>query len=665
MAKKQKKIIAPKCTKKLPLSMLLLLFTTVAFVLYSHTFSTPFILDDFRFIVDNNSLHNNSIYTHFNLPRYVGYVSFGLNYLVNKLQPAGYHLANILVHIINAFLIVLLFRKLFDRLSITKDSLHYHYLPALAALLFLVHPLQTQSVTYIVQRLASLAAMFTLISLLAYIIFKDSGSTLYGYYFISLLSALLAFKTKENTATLPLVLITIELLFYKKSATTTRKKMALLIPFFLLLTVIPISMTNFDALSNKSFTEIITSSNITMSELFRELSESTYQTADISRNQYLLTQFRVITVYIKMLLLPVNQSLYHLFPFSHSLFEMNTMLSLCLLLIMIATAFGIAKKYPEISFGILWFFIFLLVESSIVPIYDVIFEHRVYLPSIGFIIAFIYTMYYCIGKKHFKAMLAIIIVIVLILSVLTYRRNLAWKNEISIWKDVVEKYPGSYLAHGALGTAYGKINRCDEAIKEFQASLNILPTYIRAYNNLATCHIKQGSIQKAIDAYKTAVTIMPDYVLGYYNLGSLYYQNKQLTEALLYLHKAYDIDPNHPMVNAQLGNIYCHSGYLDDGKLYYQQAITLQPHDANIYYNYGICLLTYGLYKEARDNFLKALELNPADVDNYYFIASCYDNEQEYEQAISYYSQFISKAHSNEALTAKAHQRLEMLGMNR
>src|SRR4030042_1112223 len=176
---------------------------------------------------------------------------------------------------------VLLFRRLFDRFS-AKHNSSYYYLPALAALLFLVHPLQTQSVTYIVQRLASMATMFTLISLLSYVVFKDSGAKLYKYYAVSLLAALLAFKTKENTATLPFLLVIIDCFFYKKSELTVKKKIALLVPFFILIAVIPASMANFEALPTKSAAEISISLDGLLDAL-QEISKSTYQTTEIRR----------------------------------------------------------------------------------------------------------------------------------------------------------------------------------------------------------------------------------------------------------------------------------------------------------------------------------------------------------------------------------------------
>ena len=129
-----------------------IIFLVLAFILYSNILSSPWILDDIHIITANDSLRNNSIFYKINTPRYIGYVTFALNYEINSINPFGYHIVNIIIHAINAFLVFILFRKIHRLLQETKEPISQNLIPFCIASLFLLHPIQTQAVTYIVQR---------------------------------------------------------------------------------------------------------------------------------------------------------------------------------------------------------------------------------------------------------------------------------------------------------------------------------------------------------------------------------------------------------------------------------------------------------------------------------------------------------------------------------
>ncbi|HAG50864.1 MAG TPA: hypothetical protein DCL42_05950, partial [Deltaproteobacteria bacterium] len=190
-----------------------LLTTVSAFLIYSNTFSSPFHFDDTPNIVENYKLRDLSIFWPPSDTRYIGSLSFALNYYFSGLNVFGYHLVNIIIHIINSilvwWLVILTFRTpVMERIN-TNPQLKY-FIAITASLLFVSHPIQTQAVTYIVQRFASLATLFYLLSLTLYIKAKlqtiqveakdenkfFSTSTL-TFYLLSLISAILAMKTKE------------------------------------------------------------------------------------------------------------------------------------------------------------------------------------------------------------------------------------------------------------------------------------------------------------------------------------------------------------------------------------------------------------------------------------------------------------------------------------
>ncbi|MDP2167140.1 MAG: hypothetical protein Q8J64_02275, partial [Thermodesulfovibrionales bacterium] len=376
----------------------LVLIALLGILAYSNTFNAPFQWDEQKFIV-NNPIVKDLVYfiepsTAENLElypalkgRYVGYLTFALNFKIHGLDVRGYHVVNILIHIINSllvyFLVLLTFRTPYlnnplflnnpPSPPLAKGGLSEGNLIALfSALLFVSHPIQTEAVTYIFQRLASLCAFFYLLSLLLYIKSRlTEKNTRYAFYALSLLSAVLAMKTKENAFTLPLVITLYEFFFFKGSI---KSRALRLVPILLTMLIIPLSLIGID----KPVGEIISG-----------IGTATEGYQGISRWDYFLTQFRVIVTYIRLLFLPINQNIDYDYPVFHSFFDLGVLLSFFFLLSVFGSAvylFYHSKNNPSfrlISFGVFWFFITLSVESSIIPIPMVINEYRLYLPSFG------------------------------------------------------------------------------------------------------------------------------------------------------------------------------------------------------------------------------------------------------------------------------------------
>ncbi len=318
----------------------------ITFLIYGNSMHAPFAFDDPETIINNKDLKTNSIYSQFNKPRYIGYITFALNYHFNKSQPYGYHIVNVSIHSLNGILAFLLISYL---LNITKPNFfksNNYLISLITALLFVMHPIQTQAVTYISQRFASLATFFIFLSIYFYILYRKENKNLaIFFYILSLIFALSAYKTKENTASLPLILLVLEWLVFKSS--TSIKKIFAIIPYFLLISVIIISFLHTSKTSGSIIQDVISKS---------------VETTNITRSIYLMTQFRVITTYIRLLLIPINQSVDYLYPLSQSFFEFKTFISFLFLLSLLIIAVIIRKKHVTISVGILWFFIFLSIE---------------------------------------------------------------------------------------------------------------------------------------------------------------------------------------------------------------------------------------------------------------------------------------------------------------
>ena len=504
-----------------------LLLAILATLIYSNTFSASFHLDDTQNIVENSQIKNLSNLLDLSGSRYVGFLFFSFNYRIGQLNVFGYHLVNLLIHITNSFLVYCLVLML---LRIPPPPLTPHSsrltvasgIAIATSVLFAVHPIQTQAVTYIVQRFASLATLFYLLSLFLYLKWRLAEQTSRPrslYYAGALLCTVVAMKTKEISFTLPFILLLVEAIFFRS---LTRRQCIALIPFLLTLPIIPLS---------------------SRPEQYGDAKTGfALQTTDISRWDYLFTQFRVVMTYLRLLLFPVHQNLDYDYPISHSLLEPRVFFSFLFLLALLTLSLYLLFRQPWPShasrlaaFGILWFFLTLSIESSIIPIQDVIFEHRLYLPSVGFLLSFVSGGSLVISglMRRWRVVGLIAIgVLVIILSVATYQRNLIWKDELSLWTDVVQKSPNKARGHNNLGVAYQMQGRIDEAIQEYKTALTLKSDYADPHNNLGFAYQGLGRLDEAIQEYKTALTLNPQYTKAYSNLGFAYLEQGRIPEAL-------------------------------------------------------------------------------------------------------------------------------------
>ena len=573
MVKNKHQIIQDE--KEYNLAIVALIIVVSGFIIYCNALHASFAFDDHDAIIENFAIRNNSLYTQFNQPRYIGLISFALNYHFNHFNTHGYHLVNILIHIINALLVYLVIQSILKINKTQSNGIYKREIPLVISFIFLVHPIQTQSVTYIVQRYTSLAALFTLVSIFFYLKFRSSRTRYYLFYILSCIACLLAFKTKENTATLPLCIIAIEALLFRNEK-ISRSRILHVFPYFLLIAVIPLSFINM---------------NQPLGKLIGGITEAASETTTITRTQYIFTEFRVMVIYMRLLVLPINQSIDYLIPLSQSFFEIKTFLAFCFLILILICAFLIAKRYPFISLGIFWFFIFLAVESSVIPISDVINEHRLYLPSIGFISMVVYS-FFLAEKKSGSGKISFIFfaIIILALSASTYQRNKVWNNEISLWEDTATKFPEDTRAWENLGAAYMTKGMYTDAMKSLEKAIEINPQRASQWFNLAMCHKALGLTENAVSELKIALELNPQYQKPAINLAIIYIEKKQFNDAYDILIKAKNYAPTHPYINALLAQVYCEMGETDSAISLFDKAMNNGLEYGDIYNNISQCL---------------------------------------------------------------------------
>jgi hypothetical protein len=514
----------------------LVLIALIGLICYSNTFNASFHIDDYHNIVTNSKIRgfDNFASNPFTM-RSVGYLTFAINYRLHGLDITGYHVTNLAVHILNAFLVYSIVMMTLSLSGGMGNVTRNRYAALLAGLLFVSHPVQTQAVTYIVQRFASLATLFFLVSLFSYIRSRISRvvAIRFTFFALFLISGLLAVKSKETAVTLPIVVLIYEFMFFKDRIV---KRALYLVPMLLSAALVPV--------------------------FFLDISIS--HEGALSRFEYLFTQFRVVVTYIRLLVLPINQNFDYDYPLHHSFLEPPVFLSFLFLTGMIA--FGIYLLYRSrnedsgfrlASFGAFWFFITIIPESSVVPLRDVIFEHRVYLPSVGAFAGLSAGLVMFAGKleKRSQAITVLVVAMVIVFAGAAYLRNRVWKDEITLWRDVVEKSPGKARGYHNLGTAYRLEGQTDIAIEYYRAAVKLAPRMAQTHCFLGIAYRNKGMWDKAIGHYWSAITINPDYAEPHLYLGEAYEHKGFLEEAAAEYRATLELMPNERDAEAGLARV--------------------------------------------------------------------------------------------------------------
>jgi len=705
----------------------ILLITILGLLAYSNTFNVPFVFDDTPNIVDNYKLRDLSNFWPPVGSRWFGFLTFALNYKLGGLNVIGYHIFNLTIHILNAiliyFLVALTFRTPYFSSQYTVASKQgktdspiqpFTYLPLFTALLFVSHPIQTQAVTYLSQRFASLATMFYLFSLAMYIkarltISQQSAphpslpleggglgrrwrlhAKRYTLFAISLISSILAMKTKEVSATLPVIIGLYEFSFFSSAGSELRshnsklqapklKRFLFLLPFLFTLILIPLDFFGPDL--------GVYTPKMDPAETIRHLQLE--EASALSRYEYFLTQLSVIVTYIRLLVLPIKQNLDYDYPIYNSFLNPNVFLSF--LFLMLIFGFGVYLLYrslkkarislliahntpPQsplskggskggwcyepsimsyerfIAFGIFWFFITLSVESSIIPIKDVIFEHRVYLPSVGIMIAFSIAVFYILRFMVYRltpsvsrfllpAAYSLLTIIIIVFSIATYQRNIIWKDEVSLWEDVVKKSPQNARAHNNLGLTYANKGWTDKAIEHYQIALRLNPSHLMAHNNLGNTYQKKGWIDRAIQEYETVLVLEPEDEIAYNNLGTAYADKGWTDKAMEHYQIALKLNPWYADAHYNLGNTYSKKGWIDAAIEHYQIALKMKPDFAKAHSNLGFAYYYYkGWVDKAIEHYQIALRLDPYNAKTHINIGIAYKAEGQTDKAMEHFS---------------------------
>lgn len=590
----------------------------IILAIYSNTFHASWHFDDEPNILDNEPLHLNklnwqniektffaSIINDDKMRRPIACLSFALNYYFGKDNIFGYHFVNLSIHFLaSIFLFLFIYHSLNLPLLKAKYGPNSYFIALLATILWTINPIQTQAITYIVQRMASMAGMFYIMSMYFYLKGRTSTNRLsiLSHYFFCFIAAILAFGSKENAAMLPISIFLFDLFIIQELTKKNIKKNSLIL---LISMLIPLSL----ALILKG------PSMFTTKYLF-----SCYEQRGFTLVERLLTEPRIIIYYITLLLYPMPDRLciMHDISVSHSLINPpTTIIAFFTILIILILAIMKSKKWPFVSYCIIFFFLNHIIESTIFAL-ELIFEHRNYIPSMLFFVPIAILIARGIQFFSYKKSMQIVISIFVILVLIgqghsSFMRNFIWKTEEGLWLDAIDKYPNMSRSHHNLGRYYADIDENEKAMIEYKTALNLKrgshgETHHITHYNIALIYVRTEEEDKAIDHLRKAIAIDPRSADAYNNLAMLLAKRGRYDDASNLLIKSLTYNSNSSQAHNNLGFILLKTNLIEEAIIEFKKALDLKNEYPAALHNLGLAYKYKGELDKAARYFKLALK---------------------------------------------------------
>lgn len=548
---------------------------------YANSFDGPFIFDDNRVILTNPHLY--TLWPPWKAvlvpTRAVADISFALNFAISGLTPADYRMTNVLIHVLGGLLLYGIMRRTLrlprfgDRFRSSADALGF-----VTALLWVVHPMQTESVTYIAQRIEAVMGLFYL--LLFYCFVRGLTSTRPRAWMGGALAAcVVGMGTKEVMVTAPFMLLLYDgLLVCTSWREALRKRWRLHLAMFLSLGVFAM---------------------LFLLGMARAAGTGSLFVKAITPWRYAITQFGVIVHYLKLSFVPTSLCLSYRWPFARSLAEVWPQ-AVFIGMLVLATVVGLIRR-RAFGFPLAWLFVILAPTSSIMPISDAAFEHRMYLPLAGLLAGVVvgaYTAFEHLATRasrlgRWQAALGFLVLVVAAwFMALTRARNLDYRSEEVVWRDIMIKRPTNFNPYVALSRTL----------------------------------IAEGRLEEAKEVLTNAIARMPDFSkVPYEELRRRFKQDVSLPCV------------EYAMAHNNLGVVYLDLKHLDEASDHFKEAMRVYPNNHIGYFNMGRIALAQGRTNEAMGWWRVALQKKPHDVDTLCVLAINHDLQGEYASAAMCY----------------------------
>jgi Flp pilus assembly protein TadD len=459
-------------------------------------------------------------------------------------DPHAFHTTNLALHFLTSAIAGLIALRLLEWTGVERRR--REALAVFAGALFLLHPLQTESVAYVASRSEVLSVLFYYSAFAVFLWRPGESMTLPRAAAILLLFGAAA-ATKEHTLTLPLLLVLTDYFWSRGGIRKNR-------------------------LLYGTLAVAVVIGGVYVWKVLGASKAAGFRLPDLTPVQYLLTQGRVIWIYARMFLVPAGQNVDPDIPISHDPFDSGAIFGLAALAGVAVAAWMYRKRWPLASFGVFVFLLLLAPTSSFIPIKDPLAEHRVYLPFIGL------ALICCEPLRHMKfpAMTAICAVVLGACAILTYQRNQVWSNPMALWQDVVDKSPNKYRPRFQLAYQQYQENRCPESVKSYEIASRLGPVDDQLLIDWGLALECAGRSAEAVDKLRKAATFSNTAHI-HTQIAVVYAKHQKFSQALEELERAETIDPYYDMTYFYRGSVAQALGDRAEAQRFYRRALELNP----------------------------------------------------------------------------------------
>jgi tetratricopeptide (TPR) repeat protein len=607
--------------------------------------SCEFVWDDKALILQNQYLNWNNITTLFKNDFYygnqdiskIGYyrplisLSYLVDYTLWSKNPFGFHLTNLLFHLLDGIIIFflgLIFLK-------NKEASLF------TSIIFITHPIHTESVTWISGRTDLICGSFYFLSFYFYTRFISNDNKINLFYFLSLLVFSLAMFSKEMAITLPLIILIYG--FYFKTRFLNK------ISFWLLFYLIILGY-------------------FILRIWILEIKTNTLEMNKVLNLDFLLHLCSGYIFYLKKLILPFNLNAYIIIDKTSSILNSEAILFFLIIIFFLYGAFKYRKKPKVIYFSILFFTITLLPVINIIPLsafIDVDFpiaERFLYIPSFGFCLFLGYFIFYLqkwwalhINRKVF---IITFVIIIFFYCGKTINRNEDWQNEFILNQITLKSSPKASVLYNNLGNLFFKMGEMNNAKTQYERALNLRPDFAEAHNNLGSVYYNKGELEFAEKEFIKAIKLKPDYADAYSNLGVIYRDKKLYKKAIIANKKALRLKPTSKTHN-NLGIVYSMINEDEKAINEFLKAIKLNPYFIEIRFNLARVLTRCRLQKDAISEYQGILKISPCNTLAHFYLADIYLNVEKDKKKASFHLNKILNISPNHPQIGKIKRMLQ------
>jgi tetratricopeptide (TPR) repeat protein len=543
------------------------------------------------------------------------------DYQFHRLHAGGYHLTNVLLHTASVILLFLILRQMTGAL----------WRSAFVAAVFAIHPLRVESVAWVAERKDVLATLFCMVTLGAYVRYVRKPDSLARYLMVAA-AFVLALLSKPTVVTLPFVLLLLD--YWPLRRFEQPRKLSRLV-----LEKIPLLALAAGACA--------------MTVLGAEKEVSAYANVPmLSRIGNALVSY---AVYLRQMIWPGGLAVFY--PRPENGYPIWTMaLSFLLLALISGGVLAFRQKRGWLLTGWLWYLGMLTPMIGIVQAGAFAHADRMtYLPQIGIYVALTWLAAEWAAKRRMGrvALGGLMTTVLGVLIVCAWKQTAYWQDSETLWKHTLACTTGNYMAHYNLGVGLVEKGRLDEAIPQYQSTLQIKPDHAEAWNNLGSVFFQQGRLDEAISQYQNALQIKPDYEGAHYNLAIALMQKGRVDEAIAQFQNALQINPGNADAHYNLASALRQEGKVDEAKVHYQKALQIKPGFAEGLYNLGNDLRQKGKVDEAITQYQEAVQLKPDYADAHINLGSALLQAGRLDEAISHLQKALqlnpgyAKAHNN------------------